>query len=97
MWYSRLLEKPPSKSSRLVERVGQLRLVGVVGRERTSGRGRFRVVQALHVVAAELVDFVVVGAELPFRRDLPGDADQRAADELIVDALAAVVDARCWR
>jgi hypothetical protein len=43
-------------------------------------------------VAAVLVDLVVVRRQLGARRDLPGQAEERAADELIVDAAAAVAE-----
>ena len=67
---------------------------GVVGGREPAQRRRFRILVALHVVTAILVDLVEVGGQLVPGTDLPRDAGHRALDVLIVDARAAVVEER---
>ena len=65
-------------------------MIGVIRRRIPDCRRRVRIVERLHVVAAVLVDLVVVCRKLVLRADLPRQADERALDELIVDPLAAI-------
>ncbi len=73
------------------QRVRQLGRRRVIRRRVPHRRRGLGIVPGLHVVAAELVDLVEVRRELRLRRQLPRHPEQRALDELVVDALAAVV------
>ena len=72
---------------------GVLRRRRVVARRGPDLRRGVRVVAGVHAVAAGLVDLVVVDRELVLRRDLPGEAQQRALDALVVDARSRTTSA----
>src|SRR5216684_851196 len=81
--------EPMNVAGRIADRRRPLRLVGVVGRREPANGSGLRVLEALHVVTAILVDFVEVRRELVARADLPRQAREHAADVLIVDPLPA--------